>query len=208
MDSSLVPWLFASVMLVGVIYMLVSLIFGELTEIGGDLDLDMDMDFDMDMDMDMHLDAVHLDLHGDTSAAGEGLHIGCAAVAAFLASFGAMGLVGTLSGVSLIGSLVGATVLGLLIGRLVVAAIAYLKKQESTRVSSEQELIGRVARITINSAAGKVGEAMIEAEQLLKFPVKEINDAALHRGDKVNVVDINGGTLLVEKQADSIHIHS
>ncbi|HLA44257.1 MAG TPA: hypothetical protein VJZ27_12515 [Aggregatilineales bacterium] len=200
MDSSLIPWLFASVMLVGVIYMLVSLIFGEL--------IDFDGDFDLAPDLDLDVDASGLDLNTHTSAAGEGFNIGCASVAAFLASFGAMGLVGTLSGVSLIGSLAGATVLGLLIGRLAMAAIAYLKTQESTRVSSERELIGRIARVTINSPAGKVGEVMIEAEQLLKFPVKEIHDAALHRGDTVNIIDISGGTLLVEKQADSIRMGS
>jgi membrane-bound ClpP family serine protease len=56
--------------------------------------------------------------------------------------------------------------------------------------------------------SGKVGEAMIEAEQVLKFPIKEVNDAPLQRGDVVQVVDVRGGYLFVEKQAESFRVRS
>ena len=201
----LVPWIFASFMVTGSVYMLVSLIFGELSEFG-DIDTDLDLDLDADLDLDLDMD---MDIDGDVqSGGGDGLQIGCASIAAFFASFGALGLAGSLAGVSLAGSLLGATVFGLLVGRLVIAAIAMLKRQESTRVQAEASLIGKNARVTINSPAGKVGEAMIEAEQLLKFPIKEVNEAPLVRGDTVKVVDVRGGYLFVEKQADVIRVQS
>jgi membrane protein implicated in regulation of membrane protease activity len=199
MDSNLIPWIFASFMVSGSIYMLMLLIFGELSEFG-DFDADLDLDFDADIDLD-------LDLDGDVHS-GEGLQIGCASIAAFFAAFGALGLAGSLAGVGVAGNFVGATVFGLLVGRLVIAALTTLKRQESTRVQAEASLLGKTARVTINSASGKVGEAMIEAEQVLKFPIKEVNDAPLQRGDAVQVVDVRGGYLFVEKQAEAFRVRS
>ncbi len=57
------------------------------------------------------------------------------------------------------------------------------------------------ARVTIESAPGKTGEAMIESGAFVtRSAVKEVNGVALYRGDIVEVVNVESGLLYVKKK--------
>ena len=178
--------LFGIIMLVGVAYLLL-MILGGL----GDA-----------FNMDGALESTGLDaLFGvDSPEVGEVSGLGCSAIAAFLAGFGAVGLTGVLAGWNMIVIVAVSIAFGYGLGRGVVALLRYVRAQQSTTVFSNRDLLGMPARVTIDSPAGKTGEVLIEGEQILKYPVKEVNGAALKRGDFVEIVDIEGRFLLVKKK--------
>lgn len=189
MDTELVPWLFGSIMTVGVLYMLVSLILGEL-----DFDADVDFDADADLDLDLDTDA---DFSADSS---EGVKVGCSAIAAFFAAFGAVGLAATLGGQPIWLVTIVAAVFGLVIGRLVAQGMAFLKRQNYTTVQGTEALIGREAHATIHIHPGKIGEGMVHADEHLKYAIRETTGQELFRGDMVQVIGMEGNVLLVKKQ--------
>ena len=179
MDTGLIPYAFGSMMMVGMMYLVISLMFGELFEFDGLFDgLELELEF----------------LENDS-----GTGLGCGAIAAFLASFGAAALASSLSGANLFVNMITGLAFGVIMARLVAFVFGYLKRQESTRVTSEESLIGKIARATISVAPGMVGEAMVDAEQKLKYPVREIEGEALQRGDRLEIVEVSGSVLDVRK---------
>jgi hypothetical protein len=182
--EGLIPWLFAAMMVVGVLYLLLNIMFGGFS----------------DADLPTH------NLHGlfdfisggDTAVDGQG--VGCSAIAAFLAGFGSVGLFGTLARWNLLISVIVALVAGLLMGRVVVSVLRFVARQESTAVITSADLVGSIARVTVNTPAGKLGEAMLEDGQRIKYAVKEISNLPLQRGDFVEVVEVKEGRLLVKKK--------
>lgn len=170
--SDLTPYIFGAITLAGVLYFLYSIIFGDVSGDAGPA----------------------LDVPDDAG------HFGCTIIAAFLAVFGAVGLLGTLSGWSLLLTLGVAAVFGLVIGRLTMAALRYVVRQQSTERHNVGDLIGASARMTIDTPAGLTGEAMVEGAYVNKYPVKDVTDSALSRGDHVEVVDVRDGTLYVKKK--------
>ncbi len=128
--------------------------------------------------------------------------IGCGAIAAFMAGFGALGLTGTLMGWNPIGTLLTAVLIGLIIARISMSLLRFVYRQQSKPITfSAHDLVGKVAHATIDSAPGTTGEVLVEAGELHKYPVKEVDGAALKRGDQVLVVDIEGRFLRVKKQS-------
>jgi membrane protein implicated in regulation of membrane protease activity len=172
--DTFIPWIFAALTGIGVLYFLLT-IFGA-SEIAEGLDL------------------------GIGNADGQ---FGCSVVAAFMAGFGAIGLLGTLSGWNLYATIGLALVIGLITGRFLMTVLRFVMNQESTTVVSNDTLIGMSARITINSPAGHTGEAIVEEQYVQKFPVKEMNGAELRRGDVVEIVNVSDGTLYVKKKRAS-----
>lgn len=124
---------------------------------------------------------------------------GCLILAAFLSVFGVVGLLGTLSGWNLIMTLVAAVAIGLLMGRLIRVILRFVMRQQTPPIVAE-DLIGTFARVTIDTPAGKTGEAMVEEPHVSKFPVRETSGVELKRGDQVEVVDFNNGILYVKRK--------
>lgn len=131
---------------------------------------------------------------GDTDGGFAGLIL-----AAFLSVFGVVGLLGTLSGWNLILTLGAALAVGLLMGRVIIAILRLVMRQQTAPIVAE-DLIGTFARVTIDSPAGKTGEAMVEEPHVTKFPVRETSGAELKRGDQVEVVDFSNGILYVKRK--------
>ncbi|MBI5671067.1 MAG: hypothetical protein HZC41_23985 [Chloroflexi bacterium] len=180
---------FGLIMLVGIVYLLLMIVGG----IGDAFNVDGALE-------SSGLDAIFgLDSPDVSEVSG----LGCSVIAAFLAGFGAVGLTGTLAGWNTVVILGVALAFGYALGRGVTALLGYVKAQQSSRVFSSQDLVGMPARVTIDSPAGKTGEVLIEGEQILKYPVKEINGAALKRGDIVEVTEIEGRFLHVKKKRSS-----
>lgn len=184
-------WIFLSIMLVGLLYLLVMIFGGTLNM----LDLEVD-----GLLAQIGLDAVFgLDTDGGSDATG----LGCGVIAAFLAGFGAVGLTGTAGGWNPLALLLGAVLFGWLLARAVTGLLRFVLAQQSTDVFHNETLIGLTGRVTIASAAGKVGEAMVEQGEIRKYPIREINGAALHRNDIVEIVGISGRFLQVKKKRQS-----
>jgi membrane protein implicated in regulation of membrane protease activity len=170
--SNSLTWIFGLMTLIGVLYFLFTILSGN-------------------------------DLFGDIHVPGLDLMdgFGCTILAVFLAGFGSIGLLGISSGWNIITTIIAALVFGLVLGRLAIGVLRFVFRQQSgTVVEREGRLIGVSARVTIDSPEGTTGEAMIEGEHVEKYPVKEVNGAALRRGDHVEVVEINGGILYVKKK--------
>lgn len=136
-----------------------------------------------------------------TSAGGEAEGIGCMVLSAFMAMFGAVGLVGTLTGRPLWITLAVGVVISYAVARSVAELLKYVFRQQGNDAFSTSDLVGLTARATINAGAGETGEVMLELGRVLKYPVREVNGAALARGDEVRVVSVDGRFLNVEKNA-------
>lgn len=172
--TDLTPYIFGAITLVGVIYFLFNLFFG-----------DTDADFDLG--------------DGGADADGDG-DFGMMIVAAFLAAFGAFGLLGTLSNWGLPLTLAVAVVAGLLIGRGALALLRVVVRQQSTAVTDNDLLIGASGRVTIDTPAGTTTEVIIEDGYVTKYAAREVDNHALSRGDHVDVVNVENGTLYVKKK--------
>ncbi|MFO7322079.1 MAG: hypothetical protein DIU68_010130 [Chloroflexota bacterium] len=170
--TDLTPYIFGAITLAGVLYFLYSIIFGEVSGDGGP----------------------------DLEVADDAGKFGCTIIAAFLAAFGAVGLLGTLSNWGLPLTLGASVVFGLVIGRIIMAVLAYVVRQQSTERHRIDDLIGVSARVTIDTPAGATGEAMVETAYVSKYPVRDVTNSPLSRGDYVEVVDVRDGTLYVKKK--------
>lgn len=168
--TDLTPYIFGAITLVGVLYFLYSLIFGDV----GDADISVEADGDGDF----------------------GLMI----VAAFLAAFGAFGLAGTLSGWGMPLTLGIAVIAGAVIGRGALALLRLVVRQQSTAVTSSDVLIGASGRVTIDAPAGTTTEVIIEDGYVAKYAAREVDSHALNRGDAVEIVNVENGTLYVKKK--------
>lgn len=172
--NDLTPYIFGAITLAGVLYFIYSLIFGDVL---GDVDVD-----------------IAVDLPGDAQ------EFGLTVLAAFLAGFGAVGLFGTLSEWSLILTLSAAAIFGMVVGGASLKMLRYVIRQQSTDVTTNDKLVGSVARVTIHTPAGRLGEAMIEDRYVQKFRILEIGNQELQQGDIVDVIAIDNGTLQVKKK--------
>ena len=78
--------------------------------------------------------------------------------------------------------------------------LRFVYNQQSTSVYSSSDLIGMSARVTIDSPAGKTGEAIVEHGEVRKYSIQEINGAALKRGDTVEILEADSHILKVKKK--------
>ncbi len=174
---------FAAAFAVGALYLLLMVVGG----LGDALDLDINLGGGAEV------------LSG-TDGVGEATGIGCNVIAGFLVAFGAIGLAGSLAEWNTAVVLVAAVVFGYIVGRLIARFIRFIYAQQSDPVASSQTLVGQMARVTINSPADKLGEAIVEDGQVVKYAVREVSGAALARGDSVQIVSIDGRILNVKKK--------
>jgi membrane protein implicated in regulation of membrane protease activity len=169
-----IPWLFGAITLVGVLYFIVSLFVG---------------------DTDLDIGGLHLDVGFVGSEDGE---FGCMLIAAVMAGFGAVGLLGWFSRWDTLTTLVIAAVFGLVFGRGVVSLLRFVVRQQSDSITDEN-LIGMMARVTIEVPADKTGEAMVQGAFVAKYPIRAVDGQPLHKGEMVQIVEVRDGLLFVQR---------
>lgn len=184
--ASLMPWLFAAIMTAGMVYLLASLFLG-----GFGADVDTDIAVDADAGLDIHADAL--------STGEEAMGIGCNVIAAFCVGMGSMGLLGTLANWNLLLTVLMSLLFGLLLGRVIQKGMRFVLRQQSNDLLTTDRLIGATARITVNIPEGRIGEALIEDEERIKYAVKNLADEPLQKGDKVVIENVQAGRLYVRK---------
>ena len=112
MDTTTISWIFVAIMAIGVTYLLISIVLGDL------------IDSDIDAEVDSALD-------GFDSDASEARGLSCSVISTFLAGFGSVGLLGSLSGFPLILSIIAGIVFGVILGRSLTAVLRYVMRQQS-----------------------------------------------------------------------------
>ncbi|MBN1284188.1 MAG: NfeD family protein [Anaerolineae bacterium] len=193
---------FGIIMAVGLLYFLMSIFSGGLFDLGDMFDgLDLDLpDFLDFLSGAGALDAA--DAADGVDLAGEARGFGCTAIAAFMASFGALGLVGVSLEWTPLQTLLVALAIGAVVAWGVARVLKWVLRQQSTGVLTRRDLVGKTARVTVNTPAGQTGEALVEGAARVKYPVKEVDGLELNKGDRVIVVGMDGGRLEVRKQDD------
>lgn len=182
MDTTTISWIFVAIMAIGVTYLLISIVLGDL------------IDSDIDAEVDSALD-------GFDSDASEARGLSCSVISTFLAGFGSVGLLGSLSGFPLILSIIAGIVFGVILGRSLTAVLRYVMRQQSNDLLTIDVLIGSLARITVDIPAGQTGEALVESDTLIKYAAKAVSDeVALKKGDFVEIMDVKNGRIYVKKK--------
>jgi len=172
-------WIFIAIMTVGVTYLLISIVLGDL------------IDFDTDTDVDTSLDGDGAEARG----------LSCSVISVFLAGFGAVGLLGSLSGFPLIPSIIAGVVFGIILGRSMTAILQYVMRQQSNDLLTTDALIGSFARVTVDIPAGQTGEALVESDTVIKYATKAVSDEViLKKGDYVEIIDVKNGRIYVKKK--------
>lgn len=178
------PYLFGGILAFGVVYIVAILLLGGV----GDVDFGVDADVDFGGDADAAA--------GDGEAVGISLNV----VAAFCVGVGAMGLVASLNDWSVLLTLLSSILFGMLLGRFFQVALRFVLRQQHNGLLTQDRLIGASGRVTVNTPAGRFGEALIDAQERIKYPVKHHAGAALQKGETIIVLAVDGGRLLVRKQ--------
>jgi len=179
-------------LLVGVIYAVFLLFFQGVGEALGDLDLDFDADLDVDADA------------GDV---GEATGISMLAIASFVSSFGAFGLISvTLFDAGTLASLFVALFGGLIVG---IAAQLFFVYVLSPTISSEvrqANLIGMVAEVTTPIPVNGVGQIAFIAEgSRMTYSARSTEEPHIFtRGTPVRIERIVGGVAYVSPIQDSL----
>jgi len=188
-NDSPINIVYAGALLIGVIYSLFLLFFHGIGDALGDLDFDLDADVDMG-DIDLV----------DADGAAEATGVSMLAVASFVSSFGAFGLLAvTLFDAGTVVSFIAALFGGLMIG---IAAQFFFLYILSPTISSEvrqASLIGMTAEITTPIALGGVGQiALVAQGSRVTYSARTTNaELALGRGTPVRIERIVGGVAYV-----------
>jgi hypothetical protein len=185
--DSVLNIVYAFALFIGTVYAIFLIFFQGLGDVLGDLDIDIDLDTDLDVDAD---------------AASEAAGISMLAVASFISSFGAFGLIAvTLFDAGTIASLVVALLGGIVIG---IAAQFFFLYILSPTISSEVQqtgLIGLVAEITTPIPPHGVGQiAFVAKGSRVTYSARATEgDLTMPRGTAVRIERIVGGMAYVSE---------
>jgi hypothetical protein len=184
--------IYGAALFIGVVYAGFLLFFHGIGDALGDLGFDLDMDGDVDLG--------HMDIHAES--AHEAAGVSTLAIASFISSFGAFGLISvTLFDAGMIASLLAALFGGVVIG---IAAQIFFLYILSPTISSEirqTKLIGQAAEITTPIPIDGVGQiAFVAQGSRVTFSARATDTAMkVERGTPVRIERIVGGMVYVSK---------
>ena len=188
--DSLLNVVYATALLIGVVYALFLLFFQGLGEAFGDLDLDLDLDLDVDVDA------------GDFDSAGEAAGVSMLAIASFISTFGAFGLVSvTLFDAGSVASLVTALIGGTLMGLAAQAFFVYILSPTVSSEVRQAKLIGLVGEITTSVPASGLGQiALIAQGSRITYSARATTEGEIiARGTPVRIERIVGNVAYVSR---------
>ena len=161
---------------IGFLFLLVSLVFGEMFE---HLGADADHSFD----------------HGGPS------FLSVRGLSVFVTAFGGIGAIGVRYGLSTVAAS-GAGVAGGLVFAYVIYAFAkFLYGQQSSSSTSAQDVVGQAARVTVAIPAGGVGQIRCRVgEELVDKIARSRSGEAVPENTSVRIEEILGETVIVSPQ--------
>ncbi|MGQ0541951.1 MAG: hypothetical protein ACT4O9_08900 [Blastocatellia bacterium] len=167
--------LFAIIGGVGFVFLLISLIVGDIFEAAG---------FDLSSGVDGHLDFGFLDSR---------------VLAVFITAFGGFGLIGAWMGLGALASSFAGLVGGVIFGGVISAFGSFLAGQQSSSSITDNELVGRVAQVTVAIKPGVVGQitAKIGEERVEKI-ARSNDEQEIKPGTMVRISAVAGDSVIVE----------
>jgi membrane protein implicated in regulation of membrane protease activity len=187
--------IYAAALFLGVMYSAFLLFFQGIGDVLGDLDFDLDVDVDVDADLgDMDL--------GDVDGGAEATGVSMLAIASFITSFGAFGLLAvTLVDAGAAASLIAALFGGVVIGILAQLFFLYILSPTISSEIHQARLVGMVAEITTPIPVNGVGQiAFVAQGSRVTYSARATEeDQGVERGTPVRIERIVGGMAYVSK---------
>ena len=163
---------------IGLVFLLISLIFGEL------------------------FDNLGLDLNADGIADGPGF-LDSRALSVFVTSFGGFGAIGIQMGLSILASSLLGLASGVILGGVVMAFARFLYGQQSSSSVSTSQLVGRTAQITVTIPAGGIGQISCRVgEERVEKIARARDGLELRAGTLVRIDEIAGDSVIVSAASD------
>lgn len=164
---------FLGIAALGLVFLLISLVFGEL--------------FD---DFGLHADAV-----GGHDGAGI---VDTRAVAVFITSFGGFGAMGVLAGLSTFASSLLGLASGLVLGGAVALFARFLYRQQASSSVSSSQLVGRTAQVTVKIPQGGIGQISCRiGEERVEKLARTRDGQELTPGTLVRIDEFTGDSAIV-----------
>ena len=169
-----------------------------------DLDFDADVDFDLDLDADLDVD-LDADLGDGSGLAGDAFSdmLSVRAVIFAMAAFGLIGLLATWTGVVFPIDVVLASVVAFGFAFASSAAMAWLKRSETSSVLSKTDVEGNVGKVTVPMEGAGRGKVIISLKgKPTAMTAQLFNNKAgsVEVGERVVVVEVNeSGTALIAR---------
>lgn len=172
--------IFLAIGAMGFLFLLVSLIFGELFE---GLVADHDVDGGVDGD------------HG-----GPGF-FSTRVISVFIMAFGGFGAIGIHYGLSTLTCSLLGTGSGVVFGGIVYAFARFLYGQQSSSEVRTADLVGQLARVIIAIPAGGLGQVRCQIGEALVDKIARTQDgAAVPENSMVKIEEVLGETVVVKRQ--------
>lgn len=169
---------FLSIAAIGFLFLLVSLIFGEIFEF-----------FDADTDFDHGLE------HGGPS------FFSTRVLSVFVTTFGAVGAIGVRYGMGTGAASATGAASGVALGSLIYFFARFLYAQQASSDLSVQDLVGHTGRIVVSIPAGGVGQIRLQIGEMLVDKIARSNDgSAVPENTVAKVEEVLGETLVVRRQ--------
>lgn len=170
---------FLGIAAVGLVFLVISLLFGELLEGFG--------------------------LHDGVGASVDGHgFIDSRAVAVFITAFGGFGAIGIRSGLGVVPSALLGLASGFLLGGAVTLFARFLLAQQSSSSVSGSQLVGRTAQVTVTIPAGGVGQVSCRiGEERVEKIARARAGAELKSGTLVLIEEFTGDSVIVSAGAES-----
>ena len=169
---------FLGIAAVGLVFLVVSLLFGELFESFG-----------------LHDGGAGVDGHG---------FIDSRAVAVFITAFGGFGAIGIRSGLGVVPSGLLGLAGGFVLGGAVALFARFLLAQQSTSSVSGGQLVGRTAQVTVTIPAGGVGQISCRVgEERVEKIARARDGVELKSGALVLIEEFTGDSVIVSPGAES-----
>ncbi|HEX7316540.1 MAG TPA: hypothetical protein VF297_21745 [Pyrinomonadaceae bacterium] len=171
--------IFIAIAAVGLVFLVISLLFGELLS-----------DFGFGAD-------------GGGGPDGHGF-IDTRSVAVFITAFGGFGAIGVGSGMGVVPSALMGLASGLVLGGAVALFARFLLSQQSTSSVSGSQLVGRTAQVTVTIPAGGVGQISCRVgEERVEKIARSRDGVELKNGALVRIEEFTGDSVIVSPGAES-----
>jgi len=168
----------------GFVFLVISLIFGEIFEV-----------FGIDVQMDGGVD-------------GHGL-LDSRAISVFITTFGGVGAIATQLGLAALPSALLGLAAGIACGALVSLFARFLYKQQASSSVSAAQLVGRSAQVTVTIPAGGIGQISCRiGEERVERIARSRDSSELRSGTLVVIEAIAGDSLIVSAASDHLSFQS
>lgn len=175
---------------IGFLFMLISLIIGDLFE-ALDLDFGADVDFDTDVDFDVDADF-------DGSGGSDIGVLDTRVISVFLTAFGFIGAYFIYAGFGgIISSLIGVGS-GVIFGGLMFGFGYFLTTQEASSSVSNKDLIGRTAKVIVGIQPNSIGQISCRiGEERIEKIARTRDGKEIKRGETVFIEEITPDAFIV-----------